>query len=237
MVALALGLVVVAVGGYAVARLTSVFAVDTIEVTGAPPSVASAVERVAAEYRGESLVTLDRSEVRSRLLALPTVVAVRLDRAFPNTLEIRVRAERPAAVIRSGPTAWLVSERGRVIREVDPPANQGLPRVWLPSQARLAAGRTLVEGQQANAVRAAALVPAGFPLRVDTARSVEGELTFVLGNRAELRLGQPDELELKLAVAKRVLEALGPEGRAMLGYLDVSMPDRAVVGPNSQLEG
>ena len=39
---------------------------------------------------------------------------VSYDRAFPRTARVVVSAERPAAVLRRGAQAWLVTERGRV---------------------------------------------------------------------------------------------------------------------------
>ena len=55
-----------------------------------------------------------------QLESLSTVRSVRMDRAFPHTLRITVVPERPLAVVRRGQDAWLVSEQGRVIRELDP---------------------------------------------------------------------------------------------------------------------
>ena len=76
-------------------------------------------------------------------------------------------------------------------------------------------------------------------VRVHAVRSEEGELTFVLsstdGERPELRLGEPADVGLKLAVGALVLRSLSAEERADLAYLDVSLPDRPVAGSKSQL--
>ena len=62
---------------------------------------------------------------------------------------------------------------------------------------------------------------------------------MVLADGTELRLGNAVSLALKLAVAARVLQGMSTAERAALGYLDVSVPERAVGGTslNSQLEG
>ena len=49
---------------------------------------------------------------------------------------------------------------------------------------------------------------------------------LVLRSGTEIRLGAADEVGLQLAVAQHVLETVGP-GAA---YVDVSVPERAVVG-------
>ena len=47
------------VGAYVLARQSSVFALNRIEVEGAPPEVASEVRATLAQYRGTSLVSFD----------------------------------------------------------------------------------------------------------------------------------------------------------------------------------
>jgi cell division septal protein FtsQ len=220
-----------------IARETPLFAIRAVTVHGAPENVVRDVERAADAVRGTSLVALDRPALERRLLALPSVVAVRVDRAFPSRLEIDVVPERPAAVVRAGSDAWLVSRRGRVIQTVGLRAFPRLPRLWLPSAADLTPGTTINRDQQALALRALVLVPRTFPAKVGTARGENGEIVFVLGDGLELRLGSFDELRLKLHVAASVLASLSRSERAGLGYLDVGMPERVVGGLKSQVEG
>jgi hypothetical protein len=61
--------------------------------------------------------------------------------------------------------------------------------------------------------------------RVKDARAVEGQLMLVLGTGTEVRLGAADDLSLQVAVASRVLDQVGADP----GYVDVSVPERAVV--------
>ena len=225
------------VAAYAIARETSLFAIRAVTVTGAPQTVVGDVERAADAVRGTSLVALDRSALERRLLALPSVVAVRVDRAFPNRLEIDVVPERPVAVVRAGSEAWLVSRRGRVMQTLGLRAFPKLPRLWLPSAAELTPGTTINRDEQALALRALVLVPRSFPARIATARDESGDIVFVLGDGLELRLGSFDELRLKLRVATSVLGTISRPERTSLAYLDVGMPERVVGGTKSQVEG
>ena len=213
---------------YLLGRETSLFAVRAIAVTGAPPEVAAAVREAAKETRGASLVGLDRAALERRLTELPSVVSVRFDRAFPHTLRIAVTPERPVAVVRAGTKAWLVSARGRVIRALERGALPGLPRVWLPSVTVLEPGGTLGAEEDAAAVRALARIADGFPATVAVAREWEGKITLVLGNRTELRLGEGGSMARKLRVAAGILRTLSPGERAVLAYVDVSLPERPV---------
>jgi cell division protein FtsQ len=229
-----LALVGLAAALWTAARTTSLFAVDTIAVGGAPASVAQEVRVAVRDVEGRSLVSLDMAQLRTRLEAVPTVASVRLDRAFPHTLAIAVVPERPVAVLRQGAESWLVSARGRVLRRLPRGGHPALPRVWLGRGTSVQLGATL-HGDPAAAVRAVApLVDTALPVRVASVKATVDELTLVLRSGFEVRLGDGSQLPLKLAVARRILPSLG----AGAGYLDVAVPGRPVASDslNSHVE-
>jgi cell division protein FtsQ len=224
-------------GAYAAARATPLFDVRAIEVRGASPASARAVRAAVAPLIGRSLLGLDGAELVRRVEAIPEVAKVRYDRAFPRTLVVTVRQERPAAVLRRGPQAWLVAASGRVLRQLPRRHAAPFPRVWIPKRVAVAAGRAVPERRAARAVAAVAQLDAGFPARVRDVRTGRDELTFRLVSGLEVRLGDDSELALKLAIAGRILPSLaGPDGGGP-SYLDVSVVERPVAGGNSQLEG
>jgi len=210
------------------ARETTLFAVRTIDVSGAGPGVERQVERALRDRSGESLFGLDLDAAEIDVAALPTVASVRFDRAYPHTLRVVVAPERPVAVVRQGADSFVVSRRGRVMARVDRTVKPDLARIWVAKDVRLDPG-AFVEGDLVTAVRAVApLAGIHFPSRVVSVRTTDG-LTLRLRSGLELRLGNTREVDLKLAVADRVLRVL-PEGS---GYLDVSVPDRPVAGPRT----
>ena len=111
------------------------FAVDRIEVAGARPSVLARVEAALAPIEGTSLISLDAAAIDRRLEGLPDVRLVSYDRAFPHTAKIVVSAERPVAVLRKGAQAWVVTDHGRVLEQLDNPSGSSLPRVWIADAA------------------------------------------------------------------------------------------------------
>jgi cell division protein FtsQ len=217
------------------ARETPLFGVRAIEVTGASPGVERQVARTLADRRGDSLVGLDLDAARTDVAALPAVAAVAFDRAYPNTLRVTVVPERPVAVVRQGASAFVVSERGRVIARVPRTRRPELARIWVARDVPLEPG-AIVDGDLRTAVGAVApLAGVRFPGRVVSVVTEEDQLTLRLRTGLELRLGEPTHVDLKLAVAGRVLPLL-PAGS---GYLDLSVPDRPVAGPptlDSQVE-
>lgn len=222
---------------YVAARTTPLFAVKRVEVRGAPPEAAAEVETAVARFVGTSLVALDGDELIRRVESLPTVVSAEYDRAFPNTLTIFVQAERPVAVVAQGGTRWLVSERGRVMGRVDAGEAQTHPRIELAGTRVPSPGETLEIPAVRVPLSALARVDKRFPVRIRLAALAGGRVILTLGDSTEVRLGEPVDLELKLAAAARVLSALNGEERANLAYLDVSLPERPVAANNPQVVG
>ena len=92
---------------------TPVFAVERVDVRGAPPELAREVTAATRDLVGQSLVAIDADEVEGTLRALPAVAGVSVDRAFPHTLVVKVAPERPVAVVRRGDSSWLVTGAGQ----------------------------------------------------------------------------------------------------------------------------
>jgi cell division protein FtsQ len=216
------------------ARATSVFAVETVDVRGAPPSVAREVQRVTRDLVGTSLLSVDASAVEGSVRALPSVAAASVDRAFPHTLVVRVAPVWPVAVARRGDDAWLVSGSNRVIGRADVRGEPGLPRLWLPRKVPVEVGRTLPTSYEPATRVLAGLRDVRIPGRVKAVRAASGELTVVLRDGLEILLGDTSDLLLKLTVAAQVVPLLD----AGMLYLDVSVPERPVASAylNPQVE-
>jgi cell division septal protein FtsQ len=230
---LALGFAaLLAIGGsYLVARDSALFAVETIEIRGAPAGVTAEVREALRSLEGESLLRVDLQTVGDKLAAIPSVREASFDRAFPNTLQVTVAAERPVAVLRRGDEAWLVSARGRVIRRLTNPRLSSLPRIWAPITVGAEAGDRLTDEPTLRAVAAlAALDGSRLPARVRQARATDTALTLFVAAGTELELANVEQLELKLAVARRVLLALDPSRQGWPAYVDLTVPGRPVVG-------
>jgi cell division protein FtsQ len=226
----------VAAGGYVGARETSVFAVRQVEVTGGTPRVRASVAAALRPELGRSLLKIDAASLVRRLAAVPEVRSATLDRAFPHTLRVVVTPERPVLLLRRGAQGWVVSARGRVLRPVRNTRLSSLPRAWMPRETRVVVGEVLAPTGAAAAAAVAPLAGVSYPAQVRFVRSGKKELTLVLRSSTEVRLGDLGDLRLKLAIARRILLAVGAEIAG--GYVDVSVPERAVVAPaNPQVEG
>ncbi|HEX5469103.1 MAG TPA: FtsQ-type POTRA domain-containing protein [Gaiellaceae bacterium] len=225
---------------YVAARETPLFALRTVEVQGVSGDVRASVLREVDELRGDSLVALDGGALARRLEALPSVLSVGYDRAFPHTLRLVVRPERPVAVVVQGDDDWVVSVRGRVIGPVETDAEHDLPRIRYRLEQPLTTGGFVPDAGTRMLLSALAAAPRRMALPIRSARLEEDdELTLVLtgegGTRPLLLLGEASDVALKLRVAALVLRKLGAEERASLAYLDVSLPDRPVASSNPKV--
>ena len=155
----------------------------------------------------------------------------RFDRAFPHTLKVWVRLERPVAVLRQRADAWLVSASARVLGKIERPYPR-LPRIWVQRSVDIAVNSTL-GGPGARGVAAVApLRPLRVGADVRQVLTADGELTLVLASGTELRLGDSGDVRLKLSIAKQLIPLTS--GAA---YVDVSVPERPVAGYNPRVAG
>ena len=230
----AFAIVAAALGLIAVGRQTSLLAVRSIEVQGVSGPLAARVHDALEPLERRSLLRVGTVGVAERLVQIPEVESVTIDRAFPHTLKVSITTARRVAVLRQGKSAFVVSERGRILAAVPHGVSPGLPRIWVPTAIGLDIGGTVGETRLVAAVRAAtAVFDAGVGgLRVRFVTAAENELTYMLRNGLEVRLGTAQKLPLKLALARRILAGGGVER-----YVDVSVPDRPVAGTNLQVEG
>jgi hypothetical protein len=235
-VLIGLVLLVLAVGGYLAARETSIFAVRTLEITGGDPALRAQVKAALADEVGQSLMKVDGAGLDRRIAPLPGVRAFRYDRAFPNTLRIVLRPEQPVLVLRTGAEAYLVAATGRVVRTLAHPRLSHLPRLYVPPKdLQVRVGEPLPATIAAAATALAPLRGAPLPGGVRFVRGGK-ELTLVLGSGLEVRLGDHGDLQLKLAIARRILR--GATASATAGdYLDVSVPERPVLFLKSKVVG
>jgi cell division protein FtsQ len=235
-IAVGVGIALLAVATFAAARETSLFAVRQLDVVGGTPRMKAEVRNALGSEVGESLLKVNGTEIDARVAAVPDVRSVTFDRAFPHTLKIVVKPERAVLLLRRGKDSWSVSARGRVLRAIHDPTKSSLPRTWVPLDTHVTVGDRLPAA--AGGLAAASLAPlrGGLLSEIRTVETDGSEIAFVLRSGLQVRLGDKADLRLKLVIARRILAMLGTS--ATSGYLDVSVPERPVVGSsNSQVAG
>lgn len=230
-----LAILLAAIGAFVAARNTSMFAVRTVEIRGGTPALRQQVRTALGGEVGRSLLRVDAGTLEEQVSALPGVRTFTYDRDFPHTLRVIVRAEHPVLVVRQGARGYLVAASGRVLRSLPHPRLSPLPRLYVKKDVALTVGGTAPSGVRGAAAALSVIRDAALPTGVRFVRSGATELTLLLGSRFEVRLGDPSDIRLKLAIARRILRATG--AGAGSGYLDVAVPERSVLDLNSQVGG
>ncbi len=177
-----------------------------------------------------------RQPLLKRLAADPVIDHAERSVRLPNTLILTVTERRPYAVLTSNAQCWLLDHKGvpyRVLNapmprlpviEAAAPALPGeielgkpLPAVWLPDAYRL-----LVLTQADPKWQGAKI-------------AVDQNLNLCLNSRGrpQVRLGQPDALPWKMALASAALSAYGGALSARAAYIDVSCPQQPVWRPRA----
>jgi hypothetical protein len=234
-----LAVALLAAVAYAGARETSVFAVRTIDVRGGTPALRAQVRAALAAESGRSLMRVDTDSIAHALAPVAGLRGFSSDRSFPHTLRVVIQPDRPVLVLRvvPGTSAYLVSARGRVIRQLAHSRLSSLPRLWATKDVHATIGDRLSGPPRDAATALAALQGSSWPGGVPLVRSSASELALVLGSGFELRLGDSSDLRLKYAVARRILRASGAASSGVGSYLDVSVPERPVLYDRSQVGG
>jgi len=230
-IALLFAALATSVGLYFLARESSLFAVRAVEVDGAPPALTKKIDMAVEQFRGHSLVGLDRSAIERAVLGIPEVRTVKIDRDFPNTLRIFVGRESPVAILRRGSEAWLIAASNKVVRPFALGRSTGFPRIWVPVSVQVARGEPIADSEVRTAIELlASLGRAGRGLPLANVIASNGNLTLVTNSGIELRFGDASQAALKLAVVGKILPDLSAPPAGSVTYLDVSVPSRPVSG-------
>ena len=137
--AIGFGLLAAAFGLFFGARETAVFSVHEVQVESVPGGQSRLVDRALEGLDGTSLLRIDQEEIQRRLDKLPHVHLLGYDRAFPNTLRVKVSVERPVAVVRRGDEFFGHSSAG----SEDPCPWSGSSARWIHTSAPSSEPRSL----------------------------------------------------------------------------------------------
>ena len=208
-------------GGAVGASRSPLLDVDRVEVRGTTRTPRPAVLAASGLARHPLMVDVDTRRVVREVELLPWVLGARARRAWPGTVVIDVTERTPAAVVRAGSGWAVVDVAGRVLevtadRPPATPALVGGPPAGAPG--------TTLGAAAADPLRVVSALPPPLRERVGEVAAVQGGelvLQLVRPPGSEVRLGRPDNLELKLTSAATVLEKAN---LARLAALDVRVP-------------
>jgi cell division protein FtsQ len=173
--------VVIALIGALALLGSSMFAVDTITVTGAVYTDQEALDAVIDDLTGTAVLLVDTAAVEAEIEAIPWVDDARVTTSFPDGASIEIRERTPvAAMLGADGLARVIDVDGRVLTLVD---GQPVALVWIGGPGTLDAA----PGQFAS-------------IGYASAASLVTKLTPDIRSRVESMLVTPDGADLVLVL-------------------------------------
>lgn len=131
---LAVLLFTLAIGGLVAAVYGPWMRVTALGHTGDAYTPAGTVQSILDDYRGQPILAVDRTGLRDRLAALPTVADAEVELRLPGELRVAITEKAPAFVWRTQRAVLVGARDGTVIAEVPltddlPPGLRRLPSV------------------------------------------------------------------------------------------------------------
>lgn len=198
---------------------------NAISVSGANEWVsASTIHGIADKQSGKSLFLVSSDEVSKQLKAIPGVSEAKVSKHFPKSLSVDIKAQKPAAMLKSGDTLTAVDAQARVLNSVKNADVKGIPVIEVKN----------VDASLSNrSVKGALTILAALPesmrnqitkVTVETQDSVtttlnDGEHVIVWGDSSQLKL--------KMAEVDKILN--DPNVIGDYRQVDVSAPSRPIL--------
>ena len=205
------------------AALTAAAPIREIVVFGASRLSAAEI-RGASGLEGASVFRASAREAEARILA-PAIRRARVTIQLPDRALIDVEERRPAIVVSSSAGRLLADDEGALFFA---PATSGLPTLE-DETARRANGERVDPVLVAATMAIAAREPAYFGRAVERIRLTAAYgLVAIVGGPMEIRLGTPDQIDLKLEAARQIVLSRGGK---RLDYVDVRNRENPVFFP------
>ena len=222
----AVALVLVLVIGGAIAVLASpIFEVREVRVEGAVYTDEEVLVDIIADIEGDPVLLVDTKSIEERLEKVAWVEQARVRTDFPHTIVIDIRERQPLATFQGSDEQWRVIDvQGRVLDVIE-----GRPVAYMlitgnhPDTSR----GQFAGGPYASAAVLVASLP-GEIRRITESVGLDastGTLTMHLEGDVEVRLGDGEDLDQKLA---RLLGQVR-DGLEGVAALDVSTAEIGVV--------
>lgn len=199
--------------------------VERTKVTGLSTADAGEIRRALTEAAARmTTLRVDEARLQRSVSTYPEVADLEVEPGFPDELTVHVTERRPIATVPgAGDAPVPVAADGTLLPDAEPSRPlPALPATRAHPDAAVDHPRTLA------ALDVVAAAPAALVGKVETVRQGPGEgLVVELRDGPPLVFGDGEGLEAKWSAATAVLAR---DAAAGARYVDVSLPERPVVG-------
>ena len=207
---------------------SSVFRLETsqISVSGGNEWVSEKdVLDIANHQSGKSLFLVSADKVSLQLKNIPGVTQANVVKRYPRSLEIDIKAQQPAAMLKEPDgTLVAVDRKARVLNAVGKASMKGIPVIEVSS---------VDNGLNSRAVKEALTILGGLPDTMRTvitkvsAKTQDSITTELSSGKYVVVWGDSSELKLKSAIVDKLLS--DPSLIGDKHQIDVSAPSRPII--------
>lgn len=207
---------------------SSVFRLEpgNISVVGANEWVSeSQVFDIAKQQSGKSLFLVSDTAVEKRIKAIPGVTSVESKKHLPNFLEVTIKAQKPAAMLKTGEDKLTaVDSKGRVLNSVSGASVEGIPVIEVRDVETSLSERSIKE-----ALKILSSLPESMRNSITkvTAATQDSITTEFNGGERVIVWGDSSDLKLKKAVVDKIIN--DPNVIGDKHNVDVSAPLRPII--------
>lgn len=240
-------MVIVAVllgGTYAVLFFTPVFTIQKVEVTGADHLTSEEMAALAAVPQGATLLNVDAAGIQNSVVRDAWVQSVRVERHFPDTLELVVTERKIAAVVDVAADNakitqhWAIASDGMWLMEIpdqDSELGQSIsPQIYedaanvlhikdVPFGLTPEVGTYCTDGNVNNALAILDGLSTELASRIKTVSATDAQSTLLtLDDGVQIAFGTADDIRDKERICLQIME----EHPNKVAYINVRVVDR-----------
>lgn len=206
---------------------SSVFRLETnaISVSGANEWVSEqTIRSIADKQAGKSLFLVSTNEVSKQLKDIPGVSEANISKKFPKSMNVEVKAQRPAAMLKSGDTLTAVDAQARVLNSVTNANVDGIPVIEV---------KDIDKSLKNRSVKEALTILGALPESMRTSitkvtAATQDSITTTLNDGERIIVwGDSSQLKLKMAVVDKIINDPNVIGDRQ--QVDVSAPLKPIM--------
>lgn len=199
---------IIAVIVFVVLANTVLFNCGTIEVSGNLRYTSEDITELSGIRLGESLLSIDTEKAEQAIVSsLAYIDAAEVEKSFPTKIKITVKEAEKWFGVQDGAKTYVVSRMGKILEE-----NRAadLPVIIGYETADPMIGRTLASSVEGKTELPGMILNAAETAELEGISSIDisdrFEIKVLVDGRITLELGNSNELESKLQIAKALIE-------------------------------
>jgi cell division septal protein FtsQ len=219
-------LVFVVVGSASYVFTTPKLNVAKVEIKGVRLADAKAIEKTASRAIGHNIILMRTGPILKEVRGLSEIRLAKMGRKFPNRVWLRVWERKADAVIAGNGGLYLVQSDGFVFHQVNVlPKN--VPLVQATGLTQLKPGQTVCSPSIKCALQVLEIARKQRIKLGKISVDPQGDICLNMGSDFCAKLGQPDDIALKMSLLRHSLvqrPSIVREG----AYIDLSCPSAPV---------